>query len=103
MRKTIRQTNSSSSTDSVASSEDEEWLNMPAVGREFGSPDFERLATLDDAAFAVFKSWQAVRVWLATPHPGLDGMCPEVASALPDGQKRVIALLATEDPGKEVG
>ena len=29
------------------SAEDFEWLNMAPVGREFGSPDYERLEALD--------------------------------------------------------
>jgi hypothetical protein len=31
-------------------SEDRAWLNMSPVGREFGSPDYERLAQLDALA-----------------------------------------------------
>jgi hypothetical protein len=28
--------------------EDRAWLNITPVGREFGSPDFERLSAIDD-------------------------------------------------------
>ena len=55
-----------------ASSEDRAWLDMAPVGREFGSPDYERLTALDQAAFAVFQSWEQVRKWLAAPNAQLD-------------------------------
>lgn len=35
----------------LQSEEDREWDNMPAVGREFGSPDYERLMDQDRATF----------------------------------------------------
>ena len=34
---------------------------MVPVGREFGSPDYERLMALDQAAIAAFQSWKHVR------------------------------------------
>jgi len=55
-----------------ASSEDRAWLDMAPVGREFGSPDYERLTALDQATFVVFQSWEQVRKWLATPNAQLD-------------------------------
>ncbi len=56
-----------------ASSEDRAWLDMAPVGREFGSPDYERLTALDQATFVVFQSWEQVRKWLAAPNAQLDG------------------------------
>ena len=56
-----------------ASSEDRAWLDIAPVGREFGSPDYERLTALDQATFVVFQSWEQVRKWLAAPNAQLDG------------------------------
>ncbi|MFN4029221.1 MAG: antitoxin Xre/MbcA/ParS toxin-binding domain-containing protein [Acidovorax temperans] len=76
-----------------ASSEDRAWLDMAPVGREFGSPDYERLTALDQAAFAAFQSWEQVRKWLAAPNSQLDGACPEDAARSPDGFSKVMAIL----------
>lgn len=75
------------------SSEDRAWLDAAPVGREFGSPDYERLMALDQAAFAAFKSWEQVRKWLAAPNSQLDGACPEDAARSPDGLSKVMAML----------
>ena len=66
---------------------------MAAVGREFGSPDYERLTALDQAAFAAFKCWEEVRQWLAAPNPQLDGVCPEDAARSPGGLSKVLSIL----------
>lgn len=76
-----------------ASSEDRAWLDMAPVGREFGSPDYERLTALDQATFAVFQSWEQVRKWLAAPNAQLDGACPEDAARSPDGLSKVMSIL----------
>jgi hypothetical protein len=76
-----------------ASDEEKAWLDMAPVGREFGSPDYERLTALDQAAFAAFKSWEQVRDWLATPNTQLDGTCPEDAARNPDGLSKVMSIL----------
>ena len=79
------------------SQEDIDWLDMPAVGREFGSPDFERLLALDEAAFAAFKSWTEVRAWLSTPNAELGGTCPEVAARGQAGFNQIMLLLTSPD------
>jgi len=79
--------------DSQASDEDQAWLDAPAVGREFGSPDYERLTAMDQAAFAAFQSWEQVRHWLAAANPRLDGACPEDAARSPDGLSKVMSIL----------
>ena len=66
---------------------------MAPVGREFGSPDYERLAALDQAAFAAFQSWEQVRTWLVAPNPQLDGICPEDSARSPDGLRKVMSIL----------
>ena len=66
---------------------------MAPIGREFGSPDYERLTALDQAAFAVFQSWEQVRDWLATPNPQLEGMRPEDAVRNADGFSKVMCIL----------
>jgi len=75
-----------------ASDEEQDWLDIAPVGREFGSPDYECLTALDQAAFTAFQSWEQVRDWLATPHPQLDGICPEDAARNPDGLSKVMAI-----------
>lgn len=78
-----------------ASEEDRAWLDMAPVGREFGSPDYERLTALDRAAFAAFQSWEQVRDWLSAPNPQLDGASPEDASRAPEGFGQVMSILVT--------
>jgi len=75
---------------------------MAPVGREFGSPDYERLTALDQAAFAAFQSWEQVRDWLVAPNPQLDGVCPEDAARSSDGLSKVMAILMTAD-GRAIG
>ncbi len=43
------------------SAEDYEWLNETPVGREFGSPDYERLEVLDLYSYGVITSSQALQ------------------------------------------
>lgn len=76
-----------------ATDEEKAWLDMAPLGHEFGSPDYERLTALDQAAFAAFRSWDQVRDWLATPNPQLDGICPEDAAQNPDGLTKVMSIL----------
>ena len=76
-----------------ALSEDRVWLDIAPVGREFGSPDYERLTALGQAAFAAFQSWEQVRKWLAAPNSQLDGACPEDAALSPDGLSKVMSIL----------
>ena len=41
--------------------EEEKWLDAAPVGREFGSPDFERLEVLDRYSYGVITSGQAMQ------------------------------------------
>ena len=75
------------------SSEDDAWLDAVPVGREFGSPDYERLTALDHAAFAAFQPWERVRAWLVEPNAELDGACPEDAARSPAGFSKVMSIL----------
>lgn len=75
------------------SGEDSAWLDAAPVGREFGSPDYERLMALDHAAFAAFQSWEQVRDWLAKPNSQLDGDCPEDAARNSAGFTKVMSIL----------
>ena len=76
-----------------ATDEEKAWLDMAPLGHEFGSPDYERLTALDQAAFAAFQSWEQVRDWLTTPNPQLDGICPEDAAQNPDGLIKAMSIL----------
>lgn len=75
------------------SSEDSAWLDAPPVGREFGSPDYERLMALDDAAFLAFRSWKKAQDWLTVPNSQLDGACPEDVARSPAGFNKVMSIL----------
>ncbi|WP_051237299.1 antitoxin Xre/MbcA/ParS toxin-binding domain-containing protein [Ottowia thiooxydans] len=75
---------------------EEDWLNAVPVGREFGSPDHERLMDLDQAAYTRFRSREKARNWLDTPCEDLDGLSPEVASTTPQGMAQVMILLDTQ-------
>lgn len=72
---------------------EEDWLNAAPVGREFGSPDHDRLMDLDQSAYTRFRSWEKTRRWLGTPCEDLDGLSPEMASATPQGMAKVMILL----------
>lgn len=86
----------STNTAAGGRSEEQAWLNMAPVGREFGSPDYERLTALDQAAFAAFQSWERVQHWLTTPNSQLDGACPDDAVRSPDGLRKVMSILMLE-------
>ena len=73
------------------------WDRIVPVGREFGSPDFDRLMELDNAAFSAFGSIERVRKWLDTPNDQLGGMPPEDVARSPDGWAKVMNLLRKAD------
>lgn len=70
-----------------------EWGCVRPVGREFGSPDYDRLEELDALACQVL-GWSRFREWLDTPSPALDGKTPEEISASPGGMERIRQLLS---------
>lgn len=80
------------------------WDAMPPVGREFGSPDYERLEALDARAFDVFGSLPKARRWLNTPNPDLDGKSPEDLAKSKAGYRVVMrhlqSLLAAKQARK---
>ena len=45
----------------------QDWDRIAPVGREFGSPDYERLEQLDHLAILATGSMLAARRWLDTP------------------------------------
>lgn len=69
------------------------WDNIPPVGREFGSPDYERLEELDNLAYKAKGSLLDARRWLDTPHQELGGFAPEEVTKTPEGFARVKSLL----------
>jgi addiction module HigA family antidote len=69
------------------------WENVAPVGREFGSPDYERLEELDGLAFKAFGSMKKARRWLDFPHVDLGGLSPEQAAKTAVGLKKVKHLL----------
>lgn len=75
------------------SSEEQAWLNMAPVGREFGSPAYERLMDLDfkvrALAVEVLGSVEAAEQWLMAPAMGLN-------------QRRPVDLMQTLDGGAQV-
>jgi hypothetical protein len=70
-----------------------DWGNVQPVGREFGSPDYERLEELDTLACGVL-GLKRFREWLDTPSPALDGKTPEEISASPGGTEQIRKLLS---------
>lgn len=70
-----------------------EWGFIRPVGREFGSPDYDRLDELDTLACQVLGVNQ-FREWLDTPSFALDGKTPEEISASPGGMERIRQLLS---------
>lgn len=70
-----------------------EWGAAPPVGREFGSPDYERLEALDTLAFDVFGSMRKARRWLNTPNVDLQGKSPEDLSKTKAGYRAVMSRL----------
>lgn len=78
--------------------EDLLWDRMAPVGREFGSPDYERLLDIDTLAFKAFGTPKKARRWLNAPHPDLDGQTPELVCRTGPGLRKVKRLLrAAED------
>lgn len=75
-----------------------EWGAVKPVGREFGSPDYERLNALDHLAFTAFGSWREARAWLVIPSLLLDGMSPQDAARTDLGFERAKALLKDVRP-----
>jgi uncharacterized protein (DUF2384 family) len=73
----------------------QDWDRMAPVGREFGSPDYERLEELDHLAILAKGSMLAARRWLDTPNQALDGMTPEEVAKTPEGFARVRQLLTS--------
>lgn len=71
----------------------QDWDRIAPVGREFGSPDYERLEELDHLAVLAKGSLHAARRWLDAPNPALDGLTPEEAAKTADGLARVHQLL----------
>jgi uncharacterized protein (DUF2384 family) len=74
------------------------WEAMAPIGREFGSPDYERLAELDSLAFKAMGTLLKARRWLDAPNAELSGLAPEEVAKTPEGFARVKELLrkATE-------
>ena len=73
----------------------QDWDRIAPVGREFGSPDYERLEELDHLAFLAKGSLLAARRWLDTPNQALEGMTPEEVAKTPEGFARVRQLLTS--------
>lgn len=69
------------------------WDSVVPVGREFGSPDFERLTELDSLAFIALGSIKRARRWLDTPHTDLGGQTPKAMARTDVGFKKVTRLL----------
>ena len=68
---------------------------MAPVGREFGSPDYERLEELDHLAILAKGSLLAARRLLYTSFYALEGMTPEEVAKTPEGFARVRQLLTS--------
>lgn len=85
------------------SAEEQAWIDLAPVGREFGSPDYERLEQLDGYAFEVFGDMVLVHEWLFSPHPSLDGMTPEDCARSETGLQKALDLLVGLKLGASAG
>jgi addiction module HigA family antidote len=83
-----------------------DWDAMPPVGREFGSPDYERLDAMDALAFEVFGSMTKARRWLEAPNADLRGKSPEDLSKTKAGYRAVMRrlqmLLKAKNKGRNI-
>lgn len=83
-----------------------DWDAMPPVGREFGSPDYERLDAMDALAFEVFGSMTKARRWLDAPNTDLQGKSPEELSKTKAGYRavtrRLQVLLKAKNTGRNI-
>lgn len=70
-----------------------DWDNLPPIGREFGSPDYDRLEELDNMAVKAMGDMLKARCWLEAPDEALDRLTPEEAARTAEGLARVKALL----------
>lgn len=70
-----------------------EWGFARPVGREFGSPDYDRLEELDTLACQAL-GVNRFREWIDTPSSALDGKTPEEIAASPGGIERIRKLLS---------
>ena len=77
--------------------DDMAWVRMVPIGREFGSPDFDRLMELDEAAFSAFGSIERARQWLDTPNDQFGGLPPEEVTRSPEGWAKVMRVLKKAD------
>ena len=75
------------------------WDNVAPIGREFGSPDYERLEKLDHFACLAHGSLAAARKWLDTPNADFGGISPEDLAKTPEGFERVLQLLKSDHLG----
>jgi len=77
------------------SAEEDAWLNVVAIGREFGSADYHRFEQLDGYAFDVFGDMALAQQWLSRPHPDLDGKTPNDCARNDLDLQKALELLAT--------
>ena len=83
----------------AAEAESAVWENVAPIGREFGSPDYERLEELDHYACLAHGSLAAARNWLDTPNTELGDISPEDLAKTPEGFERVLQLLKSDHLG----
>ncbi|MCW5651751.1 MAG: HigA family addiction module antidote protein [Ramlibacter sp.] len=84
---------SARSRQSTPARTDAEWGALQAVGREFGSTDYERLMAIDHLAWKAQGSMIRARRWLNSPNPVLGGIAPDDAARTKSGYLRVTRLL----------
>lgn len=73
----------------------QDWDRIAPVGREFGSPGYERLAELDHLAIKSRGCLAATRLWLDAPNQALRGQTPEDVARTSEGYAQVIHLLSS--------
>lgn len=85
------------------SAEEQAWLDIAPVGREFGSRDYHRFEQLDSFAFDAFEDMALAQQWLSQPHPTLGGMTPNECATNDLDLQKALDLMAEIKHGVNAG
>lgn len=83
--------------------EEQAWLDIVPVGREFGSRDYHRFEQLGGFAFDAFEDMALAQQWLSQPHPALGGMTPNECARNDLDLQKALDLMAELKHGADAG
>lgn len=87
------------------SAEDQAWEDLAPIGREFGSPDYERLSILDSYSWGDITEQEAIRQLGVDRHSlsaMLEGDGVEVSDELRESHRKATEALVTQQKAGEV-